>query len=510
MKKFLCAFLTVTMLVTMICPVMAAPTAISADKAQAIALKNAVEGRISSIGHSQRVSIWNNARVQLTTDDGINNIIRALNGDSVIGLGTELNNVIDRLEGRPEKDALIFALNVYDAVPTAKRTASINAFVNRTPVTGVETAASTLYGKYVGSNAQSVFTAHSLNADNMLQLLTAFKGQFKMTNGADGKFVLSSFNEAFATALASNINVSSINGVTVSASPNAKAEGFDIIKGIIAGINTFDSVDIENLKVVLAHADIDLYGAGLTVAARPTEGTTGTITGGFGGGSAYLPDKEETEEPEEPVEPEKPIIDDTAFEISTPVVEEDAPTFTDTVDRWSEDYVRNLASRGIILGDDDGNFRPDAGVTRQEVAVMLVRGLGLEEEAAKYAEKGTGCSDDADIADWAAGAINLLVEMGIFKGYDDGEFKPNKGILRQELITIAMRYADNTKKSMEINYTDSHEIHDYARDYVAHASELGIIGGYPDGSFAPLNGITRGEAAKVLYGIFSYYEFLNK
>ena len=140
----------------------------------------------------------------------------------------------------------------------------------------------------------------------------------------------------------------------------------------------------------------------------------------------------------------------------------------------------------------------------------MEKNLPCEKEAAKYAEEHTGYGDHGEIADWAIGAVNFLTEKGIYTGYDDGEFKPNKIILRQELVALVMRHANNTKSGLDNDYTDGHEIHGYAEDFVSHASDLGIIAGYPDGTFLPLNSITRAEAAKVLYGAFKYFDFLTE
>ena len=111
-----------------------------------------------------------------------------------------------------------------------------------------------------------------------------------------------------------------------------------------------------------------------------------------------------------------------------------------------------------------------------------------------------------------------MAKMGIlalpselrYTGYDDDEFKPNKTILRQELIAVVMRYAAMTEEGMKTVYDDSHEIHGYAESFIAHASELGIVNGYPDGTFKPLKNVTRAEAAKIIYGVIDYYKEIGK
>jgi len=50
--------------------------------------------------------------------------------------------------------------------------------------------------------------------------------------------------------------------------------------------------------------------------------------------------------------------------------------FVDTQGHWADAYIALAAGKGIVLGDGNGNFRPDATVTYNEVLTMLVRGLG--------------------------------------------------------------------------------------------------------------------------------------
>ena len=54
------------------------------------------------------------------------------------------------------------------------------------------------------------------------------------------------------------------------------------------------------------------------------------------------------------------------------------PSFTDTQDYWAASYVDFLYSAGITTGYDDGTFRPNDNISRQQFAVMLFRYLGLD------------------------------------------------------------------------------------------------------------------------------------
>lgn len=507
MKKLLCALIAAVMMLTMVCPVMAVDVGNSDvtnlfTKLETMMPDNAMD----------RINVWKIFKAYMVDGtNGIDTIISAVKGELVLpdtdaGFKDFIGNLQN--ESQATKDGFIFLLNMYKAVPVAKRSTSLNLFggagdsvtteIEMTKLTlsaEQQTAADLIYNRYVPESIRNKFanehhytdgSTDNLDVDNFLVLLTAFKGEFKMTDSGNGDFALATYSDSFATNLASYIDATNVNGVSVSTSPNAKAEGYDIICGIVEFFNSFTD-DIANLKVVLAHTDIDLYGPSLTIATRPTETGGGSILGG-GGGAGLPPQK-----PTEPVEPDQPTV-----------------KFPDVVGHWAEDVIRDLADRDILTGYEDGNFKPDIGVTRQEIAVIMTRALGLTDKAAEYADKDTGFADDANVAAWGRGAINLMVEMGIYTGYDDNEFKPNKTILRQEVIAVVMRYAAMTEEGLTAAYEDNHEIHGYAESFIAHASELGIVNGYPDGTFKPLNNVTRAEAAKIIYGVIEYYKEIGK
>ncbi len=510
MKKLLCSLIAAVMMLTMVCPVMAADVTMGSSNIDR--LFGQVKDYMMGTSAQERISVWKNFKALMVDgNNGIDILLNAVDGVGIPALEDSLEPFFNGLqaESTATKEAFKLLFKIYKAVPLDKRSASLDLFgddienptIEEIPLAKVNlvgdqvTAANNIYNAYVDSDMRGKFAEHiyqggeTLDADNFLVLLTALRGLFVMTDSADDtEFVLHTYDKTFATNLASYIDATQINGVAVSTSPNAEAEGYDIICGFVEFFNSLTTkVSIADLKTVLAHTDIALYEADQPAATRPTvtQQGGGSILGGggFSGGSQI---------PTEPVTPVEPV------------------KFPDIVGHWAEDVIRDLEGRGILTGYDDGNFKPDIGVTRQEIAVIMTRALDLEEKAAEYADKDTGFADDKSVAAWGRGAINLMVEMGIYTGYDDNEFKPNKTILRQELIAVVMRYAAMTEEGMKTVYDDSHEIHGYAESFIAHASELGIVNGYPDGTFKPLNNVTRAEAAKIIYGVIDYYKEIGK
>ena len=106
--------------------------------------------------------------------------------------------------------------------------------------------------------------------------------------------------------------------------------------------------------------------------------------------------------------------------------------YSDVALDWYTDYVLRGVAAGVIKGDDNGStMRPNDPVTRQEACVILARVLDLDVDSAPDA----GFSDQADIADWAQGAVNAMKAAGYVAG-NDGEFRPNDGTTRAEAVKM--------------------------------------------------------------------------
>ena len=96
-----------------------------------------------------------------------------------------------------------------------------------------------------------------------------------------------------------------------------------------------------------------------------------------------------------------------------------------------------------------------------------------------------------------------MVELGIFTGYDDNSFKPGQVITREELTAVLIRKI-GVGDADDHGFIDAEHIGDWAEVYIKHAVEIGLVSGYPDGSFKPANAVTRGETAKMLYGFINH------
>lgn len=182
---------------------------------------------------------------------------------------------------------------------------------------------------------------------------------------------------------------------------------------------------------------------------------------------------------------------------SSPVeVPEAKESYTDISSHFAKDYIEMLSSYGVINGFEDGTFRPEDFVTREQACKMVAIAFGLGE---------SGESQFADVSKdrWSYGCISALFQKGIVKG-NGVEFNPEANITRQDAAVIIARALEAQGKSFEGEYAfeDADKIADYAKGYVYSLAANGFLKG--DGTnFMPKNNITRGEIAAIIGRLIS-------
>ena len=97
---------------------------------------------------------------------------------------------------------------------------------------------------------------------------------------------------------------------------------------------------------------------------------------------------------------------------------------------------------------------------------------------------------------WYAKAVNTLSSLGMLGGYPDGTYRPDAPITRAEFAAVALAFA-NEPAAAGCSYTDV-SVNSWYYTYVAQASTYGWIGGYPDNTFRPDNKITRAEVCVIV------------
>ncbi|MBE7030454.1 MAG: S-layer homology domain-containing protein [Ruminococcaceae bacterium] len=123
------------------------------------------------------------------------------------------------------------------------------------------------------------------------------------------------------------------------------------------------------------------------------------------------------------------------FAVAFGVISDNEVTFDDvSADDWYYEYVSVLAGAGIINGVGESTFGVGQNLTREDLAVMLYRVMGL------VASQTTAeISDLEQISNYAADAVNTLCAMGIINGYEDGTFRPAMNVTRREAAVLIYR-----------------------------------------------------------------------
>ena len=144
-----------------------------------------------------------------------------------------------------------------------------------------------------------------------------------------------------------------------------------------------------------------------------------------------------------------------------------------------------------IIGYPDGEVKPGNNISRAEVATVFFR--LLTEKVRNDNWKVTNDFPDALDGIWYNNAVSTISNMGIITGYPDGTFRPSASITRGELAAIAARFADQMG-SVETNQRTFSDIDGHwAEEYILKAASVGWIKGHDDGTFRPNDPITRAE-----------------
>ena len=142
-----------------------------------------------------------------------------------------------------------------------------------------------------------------------------------------------------------------------------------------------------------------------------------------------------------------------------------------------------------MIGDDLGNFRPNASITRAEVATAFFRLLRNQDVAR------TVHFDDVNTTNWYVQPVEVLASLSIVEGVGNGDYQPNRAITRAEFAAIASRFTKARFSGASFTDVDGNA---WYADAVSTAAHFGWINGMGDGTFEPNRPITRTEAAAII------------
>ena len=146
-----------------------------------------------------------------------------------------------------------------------------------------------------------------------------------------------------------------------------------------------------------------------------------------------------------------------------------------------------------VVGYPDGTVKPDANITRAEVAAIFFR--LLKDSTREENLSSQNVFTDVSESEWYNAPISTLAKLGILEGRSAKKFEPNANITRSEFAAIAARF-DDSEVVISDSFTDitGH----WAEDEIHEAAAYGWIKGYDDNSFRPDKPITRAEAMTLI------------
>jgi len=149
-----------------------------------------------------------------------------------------------------------------------------------------------------------------------------------------------------------------------------------------------------------------------------------------------------------------------------------------------------------MFGNASGEFRPRANTTRAEVAAILVRTMVEDFEYGAYPTGVTTFSSFSDVSpeNWFYWYIVWAQTEGLVQGFDNGTFRPNAPITRQEYAAMVARTGD-VLDAGDLEFVDTEAISNWALDYVYTAFRKGWMVGDQNNNFRPNASILRAEVA---------------
>lgn len=302
---------------------------------------------------------------------------------------------------------------------------------------------------------------------------------------ADVRYIIENYNDILGCDLAyaadNNVTTAQIIAKIETSDAAKYFKTFDTVyKGVVDDIIAENSEGTDDEE---SDEESSIVSPGVgSIGVRPS-------TGGGGGGSTKPKEEKEDKEDEDDKKEEKPVTPE-------PIPEEKV-TFNDISDiSWAKEHIESLASKGIISGDGDGKFHPNRYVTREEFLKMLIEALKINvstNEAAEFLD----CDPGAWYYPYILIASTNKIVNGIDrKNFGIGRNITRQDMA--VLISKALGIKSVTAIESDFEFADNTAIAEYAQSDVSKMYSLGMISGFEDGTFGPTGFTTRAQAAVII------------
>jgi hypothetical protein len=161
--------------------------------------------------------------------------------------------------------------------------------------------------------------------------------------------------------------------------------------------------------------------------------------------------------------------------------------YRDILGHWAKEEIIAATELGLVQGTGLNLFRPNEGMSRAAVALVIYRYFSFDHSAEEMPFNDIGATH------WAFEAVQQLYQAGLMRGYEDGRFRPNQIITRAEAAILIDRLLfDSQSPYLDAGFTDISKQH-WAYPAVMRLTQVGIIKGYNETQFAPSEPLTRAQ-----------------
>ena len=178
---------------------------------------------------------------------------------------------------------------------------------------------------------------------------------------------------------------------------------------------------------------------------------------------------------------------------------------TDYRNHWAEPYINTAVGLGWVKGYPDRTFKPNNTLTRADFVTLLSR---LSGEELPKVEKSP--FPDFPATAYYAQSVAWAVDAGVINGFEDGTFRPDLPITREQMAHIMALYLQH--KGLDTKYSgdgkndaiaDLDKVQGWAKDDVLFCYEVGLLNGR-GANFVPQGNATRAEACTILCRLSDY------
>ncbi len=364
---------------------------------------------------------------------------------------TKTNTAVDRFITNYNEFSAIEAFN------DCKTAAEVDAWMTKyADKYGIKTDRETVWNYYKNSDEVKTKTNELLVSFNSMTLMSDIKSKIYET------IICSQFHFSHVLSVESLMTTHQTDIGLVMSSYNSLRDKTGVKNGMVgSGKFTYNDLKARFNELVNAQAE-----------AEQNSGQTPGGGGGFGGS---------------PISGISGNVETKPSTVTNPFVD-----LKD--DHWAASYILKLYEKNIMNGKEDSKFEPETQITRAEIVKVIVEAYGL-----------TGKSDkkfnDVPENAWYADYVAIALYNGIIEGDENGNFRPNDPVTRQELAVMLYRAMKISVNAPSASFADSSDIAGWANGAVNYLAAEGVINGYGDGTFKPYGNATRAETAKIIASI---------